>query len=349
MMDRRGVEARVHYDGLTRLSMPTSMDWSSIRSTAGTAARLARNRQVLRRFAAELRGMDLIVVVAAVPGSFSRGSLMNIESLRGMVPSVPIVNYDLHYLPTIDKWAAAMLRGEESGLTAQDMEWTARGSFGMERYDWYLMASVVSEIAMPPGPHPYTLIGIDINDGSLYPAQKGKVRALVDFAQNRKNYPSYRTMQIAALEQTGVPYEVLEHELSMSDIRALYRRTSIFLLASRESFGLPICELQACGSLIFSPHADWPGAHWIKEDLRVPGPGWHSPNFRIYNNCFDDLVGQIEEVQRSPDPAAVRRTFEEYHPQLLRGNTDALGGFLEMVQDGTIHSSLHQRHAGVGR
>jgi len=242
-----------------------------------------------------------------------------------------------------------MLRGEESGLTAQDMEWIARGSFGMERYDWYLMASVVSEIAMPPGAHPYTLIGIDINDGSLYPAQKGKVRALVDFAQNRKNYPSYRIMQIAALEQTGTPYEVLENELSMSDIRMIYRKTSIFMLASRESFGLPICELQACGSLIFSPHADWAGAHWIKDDLRISGPGTHSPNLCIYHDSFDELIKQIEGVQQNPDPAAVRRTFEEYHPQLLRGDTLALGRFLEMVDDGTIHSALHAQHASVGR
>lgn len=349
MLCASGADAWVGYDGLHHLGLPTSVDWSSARSIAGTALRLLPRRRQLSRFVNSIRGCDVVVVVANVPLSFSRVAMPNIELLRRLLPSIPIVNYDLHYLPTIVKWGRAILNGEDAGLTDADMQGIERGVFGMDRYDWYLMVSTASELAMPPGAQPCTVVGIDLDDGTLYPAQDGNLRALVDFAQERKDYPSYRAMQISALEQVGIPYEVLKGNYSSAEIRAIYRRTGIFFLAHRESFGLPICELQACGSLIFSPHSSWAGAHWMKDDPASAGPGVHSPNFRIYDNDIERLSAQLEEVKRTFNPARVVATFNEYQPQLFRGDRAAVNGFLEMVKSGAIHGGLHTEHASVGR
>jgi hypothetical protein len=343
-----GATAEVHADGLDALSVPLSISFASPRSAVGSSLHLIRNRRMFDRLVDRVADSSAIVVVAHVPMSFARGSLRNIERLRERLPDIPIVNYAHYYLPTVDKWGLAMLRGAKTGLTEDDLRNFHRGSFRMNRFDWYLVASVVSEIPLPPGPQPYSLVGVDIDDGSLFPDQNGEVRALIDFAQNRLNYPSFRKTQIAGLERAGVPYRILEGQFSLSEIRETYRHTGIFFLAHRESFGLPICELQACGSCIFTPRAEWAGAHWIKEDLTVPGPGYLSPNFFVYHDDIGRLTEQLEMVRSSFDPARNLRTFREFHPHLYRGDPAALAGFLSRIEDGTINSSTHLQHESIG-
>jgi len=344
-----GATADVHGDGLNALTVPLTIDFASPRSALGSSGRLAKNRRLFDRFVEKVAGASVIVVVAHVPISFARGFLRNIEALRTRLPKVPIVNYAHYYLPTVDKWGHAVLRGIRADLTAQDLLSLRQGTFGMGRFDWYLVASVVSEIPVPRGSQPYSLIGVDIDDGSLYPDQNGELRALVDFAQTRKNYSQFRGMQIKALERTRTPYRVLEGKFTIPEIRELYRKTGILFLAHRESFGLPICEIQACGSLVFAPHEEWAGAHWIKDDLRTPGPGWLSPNFVIYDDDVEKLVEQIEVAKASFDPARVVRTFREFHPHLCHGDREALGVFLNKVEDGTIHSGSHLNYEHIGR
>jgi hypothetical protein len=218
----------------------------------------------------------------------------------------------------------------------------------MDRYDWYLAASVVSEIPVPPGQQPYSTVGVNIDDGSLFPEQKGEVKALIDFAQNRLNYPAFRKNQIAALERTGIPYRVLEGQFSREEIREIYRHTAMFFLAHRESFGLPICELQACGALIFTAKPEWPGAHWIKDDVTVPGPGRLSPNFLVYDDDIGKLTEQLEAVKSSFDAVKNLRTFRQYHPQLYRGDTVAFTDFLNRLDDRSINGATHRDHARIG-
>jgi hypothetical protein len=344
-----GAAAEVHADGLDALAMAQSVDFASARSAIGSSLRLIRHRGMFDALVDRLADSDVIVVVAHVPISFARGSLRNIERLRERLPTIPIVNYAHYYLPTVDKWGAAMLRGvKNSGLAESDLRNIRRGSFRMSRYDWYLVASVVSEIPLPHGPQPFSLVGVNIDDGSLFPQQNGQLRALIDFAQNRLNYPSFRKTQIAALERAGVPYRILEGQFSRSAIREIYRQTGLFFLASRESFGLPICELQACGSYIVTPRSEWSGAHWIKKDLTVPGPGELSPNFLVYDDDVEKLTDQLEMVRSTYDPARNLNTFKEFHPHLYRGDSEALAAFLSRVEDGTITGATHHQHETIG-
>jgi hypothetical protein len=343
-----GATAEVHLDGLDALAMPQSVDFASARSAIGSSVRLIGHRGMFDVLVERVSGSDAIIIVAHVPISFARGTLRNIECLRERLPWIPIVNYAHYYLPTVDKWGPAMLRGVKTSLTEDDRHNFRRGSFGMNRYDWYLVASVASEIPLPPGSQPYSLVGVDIDDGSLFPEQKNEVRALIDFAQSRMNYPSFRKTQIAALERTGIPYRILEGQFSRAEIREIYRHTAMFFLAHRESFGLPICELQACGALIVTPRQEWAGAHWIKEDLARPGPGYLSPNFLVYDDDIGKLTEQLEMVRASFDPAQNLRTFKQFHPHLFRGDPEALADFLNRVEDRSINAATHRDHANIG-
>jgi glycosyltransferase involved in cell wall biosynthesis len=344
-----GARPKIFYDGLAMLSLPLGMNWSSPRAAAGQAMRMRRHKKLFDEFVEKIREFDLVVVVAHLPSSLTRGSFQNIELLRRFMPECPIVNYDLVYLPTVAKWSGAMLRGEETGLSDADKRSMQPGSFGMGRYDWYLVASPLSEIPMPETPQPCSMIGINLDDGSLYPDQGGEFRVLVDFEQTRSDYLSFREVQLEALRMSGVSYDVLDKPMTRDEIRAVYRKTGAFLMAHRESFGLPICELQACGSLIFTPRAEWAGAHWIKTDLKTPGPGRHSRNFVVYENDAESLARRLEQARAGFDAAGVRNEFLAAQPQLYYGDQKALGDFLTMVDEGRIDSRAHQLHGMIGR
>jgi len=343
-----GATAEIHLDGLDALAASVSINFETPGSAVGSTLRLVKHRRMFERLVHRVADSTVIVVVAPVPTSFARGTLTNIERLRERLPEIPIVNYAHYYLPTVDKWGPAMLRGVKTGLTEDDLRNFRRGSFRMDRYDWYLVASVESEIPLPPGPQPYSRVGVHIDDGTLFPGQNGELRGLIDFAQTRINYPSSRKTQIDALERARIPYRILEGRFTRSEIREIYRHTGVFFLAHRESFGLSICEVQACGSYIVTPKAEWAGAHWIKQDLTVPGPGILSPNFLVYDDDPVKLTEQLEMVRSSFDPERNLRTFREFHPHLYRGDTEAMGDFLGKVEDGTINSRSHAQHEMIG-
>ncbi|HEX2723108.1 MAG TPA: hypothetical protein VHM24_09325 [Gemmatimonadaceae bacterium] len=344
-----GADARLHYDGLMHLMLRQRPDISSVRSLAGSALRLNTSRRGFAAFLERLEGADVIVVVANVPGSFSRGLMPNVELLRVRFPHVPIVNYDLHYLPTLDSWSRFLLKGEPTQLPPADLKLFEKGRFGLERYDWYLMASVGTEVPLPPGDHPYSLIGLDLDDGTLYPDQRGRFRALLDFEQSRGAYPAFRKVQLDALRMAGVEYEALEGNYAIEKIRAIYRRTSIYFLASSEAFGLPICEVQACGALVFTPDAYWPASHWLGDDYHVPREPRLSPNFVVYENDPEKLAEAIRGAAARSDPSSVRATFEKHQPWLLFGDRTAVQNFLDRLSTGEIHSQLHREHRGIGR
>src|SRR4030095_15022825 len=103
-------------------------------------------------------------------------------------------------MPSCGPWASWLANGHvEFGVPA--------GQYGVERYDWHLCVSAASERAVPESPQPYSLIGIDLDDGTLFPKQEGEFVALVDF--ERPSQMAERAIQIQALEDTNTKYVVL--------------------------------------------------------------------------------------------------------------------------------------------
>ena len=349
MMKDCGADARVHYDGIAQLMRLQSINYSSARSLAGSISRLASNRKQLLDFVDVLRGADLIVVVSHVPASFSPSMLPNVEVLRQRLPDIPIVNYDLVYLPTLDSWSRVILKDEKTKLSAEDLSIFAKGKFGMERYDWYLLASVGTYVPLPPGPHPYSHIGLNIDDGRLYPDQGGEFRVLVDFEQTRGEFPEFRKVKMEALRLSGLKYQVLDGSYTSDEMLAIFRRSGALMIAHAESFGLPICEAQACGCLIFTPTLNWTTAHWLGKDYYAKREANCTSNFIVYENDPVMLAERLKSAATNFDPARVRDTFISTQPELFRGDRSELASFLRKVETGVIHSRLHGSHWKIGR
>jgi hypothetical protein len=344
-----GAEARLHPDGLAHLMRALSVDFSSARSLVGSSTKLVGNRREFSSFVDRLRGTDVIVVVAAPPGAFSPSLFPNIEVLRQLMPDTPIVNYDLHYLPMLYSWAKLILRDEETKLAPEHLAFFKKGKFGLERYDWYLMVSVGSHTVLPPGEHPYSLIGMNLDDGSLYPQQNGEFMALLDFDVTELHYPAMRKLQLEAVKKSGVKYQKLEGRYPRSEIRAIYRKAGAFLMSRSEAFGLPVSEVQACGSLVFLPDPHWAAAHWLGDNFYIKREPSLTSNFVVYENDVDALAASLQSASENFDPLRARETFIREQPQLYYGDGAELSKFLERVQNGEIHSRLHSEHYPIGR
>jgi len=349
MLQQVGASPRIHLDGLAHLMRALKIDFSTARSLVGSTTKLMGNRREFSAFTERLRGTDAIVVVSAPPGAFSPSLYPNIEVLRKVFPKTPIVNYDLHYLPMLYSWAKVILRDEETKLGPQHLQFFKKGKFGLERCDWYLMVSVGSHTVLPPGKHPYSLIGMNLDDGSLFPEQNGEFMALLDFDVTEFHYPEARKLQLDAVKKSGVKYERLQGRYPRSEIRAIYRRAGAFLMSRSEAFGLPVSEVQACGSKVFLPDPHWAAAHWLGDNFYIKREPSLTSNFVVYESDVDALSSRLQSAAESFNPSAVRETFLREQPQLYYGDLDELKKFLSMIERREIHSELHHEHYPIGR
>ena len=56
---------------------------------------------------------------------------------------------------------------------------------------------------------------------------------------------------------------------------------------------MPMCELQACGSLVFTPDPYWPASHWLGDDYYLKREPSLSLNFVVYENDAGKLAERI--------------------------------------------------------
>ena len=346
MFRRIGVDSTVFYDGLAELGRVQDSLKSYVGKNNATWWRVGKRtlrfmveeEPHLYRFMRRLRSFDVVVVVQTLPTNFMK-TFFNDEVLRSCLPDTPLVLYDLFYLPTRGFWPTALKEGSpEFGIPTG-------GHWGLERYDWYLCASVVSETPMPSGPQPYSLIGLDLNDGSIAPGDKSEFVALLDF--ENPQHMRERAIQIQACEESRTKYVVLQGHYSIEAIRRIHGTSSIFFVSMRESFGLPLCEAQASGSYVFTPYSDWCPSHWLKPDLSKEGPGTLSPNFVVYHNDLETLVREIQRVKCTYNPSVVVHNFHKYHPQIFFGNDAELSVFVSRLCDGSITSRTHEQHGDI--
>jgi hypothetical protein len=344
MMVNAGVDAHLMYDGIERFSSVPSPFQQYVRDRSKGSPARNIGRYLLKEFPSfypfisELRKFDAVIMVNSIARAFLTDFFCD-ESIRALLPNVPLVLYDVFYLPTRGPWGKWLKQGNpERGVSTS-------GNWGLDRYDWYLVASVVSECAMPAGPQPYSLVGLNLNDGTLTADPKPEFRALIDFAQ--PGFEKERLIQIAACEKTRTRYTVLEGSYPLAEIRKIYRDSSIYFVAHRESFGIPVCELQACGSYIFTPYGNWCPSHWIKSDIYKEGPGDLPPNFVVYNNDLETLVRKIETVKRNYDPQTVFESFLQYHSKYYLGNPTELERFLTMLEKREIYSGRCKQYGQI--
>jgi hypothetical protein len=339
MVRRAGASARVFHEGLDLLQSFSARPGDG-RPRSRLSALFANDTDVRwENFCDELDEVDVIVVVNNIPGGFLRDRYAGIEALREQYPTKPIVLYANYYLGSHPWWVRWLRDGNpEKGVRYAN-------NFGVDRYDWYLASSIMSVEPLDHAlSHPLSVIGVDLADPSLFPAP-GKAEnpiALLDF--ERSGHEGEREIQIAALEETNTPYEVLNGEYSHSEIRSIYRRAGFYFVASNEGFGLPIIETQLCGALVFTPYRRWVSAHWLGVD------SWEtllSPNFVVYHNDREKLKSSLRCWRNFYDPLSIVRNLSTYQPQFLHGDGNALTMFLDRCSRREIHGGLHKRHASL--
>lgn len=335
MLRRLDAEPEVFYDGLAILDFSVS---ESLKRSTKNGIKILLNglgqrhhvleqiisRERLSSFEEQLKTFDVLVVVCNIPDAFLASRLIGIERFRRKF-SLPVVLYQNYYLATRGPWINKIKKC---------------GGFGLERYDWYLAASMVSEYPLTTARHPCSLIGHDLRCNSLNSEKKKHFRVLLDF--ERKGNEKERALQIQALETLKIDYLQLEGHYSQQEIRQLYSQYSAICLSSRESFGLPIVENQLCGNLIFTPHRNWAPSHYINKSVLEPGEASLGRNFYVYNNDMNTLKEQLSYVQQHYEPKHVIENFRQEYPHLYHGDLTALNDCITKVRKGdiTCHSHL---------
>jgi hypothetical protein len=132
--------------------------------------------------------------------------------------------------------------------------------------------------------------------------------------------------------------------MSSDEIRKIYRKSCLFFLSFKESFGLPIVELQLCGSYICSPYKSWTPAHVIGADIYKIGEEKLSKNFIVYDNNKELLKSEILRIKSDYNPEAVIWEFANFHPHLYQGNLQNLRKFVDNVKNGAVTSTSHSRY-----
>ncbi len=267
-------------------------------------------------FFRSLRGFDALVVSDCIPLAFYKDSY-SIERLKKRA-AIPVMIYEVYYL------------GNAPTIVA---ELEQNGHSGIDRYDWHLAVSEVTEIRQTPG-YPWSQVGLFLKGTGLQPNEKKALLAIVDFA--RPGHEAIRGAQIRALKELEIPYVSLERKYAISEIRALYQQATFYFMQSLEAFGVPIAECLSCGCLVFTPDSSWPMSWRLDQHPQVHGPGTLSPCFVVYRDR-EDLKAKLLEIKACYDgrttPQEVFRTFLRDYPSFYEGNMEALEEILTKVEN----------------
>lgn len=277
-----------------------------------------------RKFLPSILNSDCLIIVDNCPNVYYKGCISRLEDLRKIYQG-PIVNYDLHYLPN-QGWYG-MIKEKDPA------------NFGLERFDWYLPASLVTEYSIPRSiPKIYNCVGFDIRSANLYPDQD-EFLAVLDFPH--KGWEKERAIQIAALEATNTKYINLTGKYTRDEIRAIYRKCNLFFTSVRESFSLPVIEVQLCGGLIVTPYNYWLPAHFLDKDIYAEGVGNLGSNFRVYDNDQKGLEEIIKKAKKCFNPAENLNNFIDEYPSYYSMNDDSIIDFCELIKSKRINKNTH--------
>ena len=272
-----------------------------------------RRREILNK-------CDCIILVQNCPLAFM--PIKRLNYLREKYKK-PIVNYDFHYLPNQGWWSRIK---------------KIEGHRGLEQFDWYLPVGLTTEFAIPREiPQIYNCIGMDVNFKNLYPEQ-GEFCVLLDFA--RPGHEVQRCREKQMLDEIGIKYIELNGRYTTDEIRAIYRKSSVYIVSCRESFGLPIVELQLCGAKVLVPHKEWVPAHYLEKSINEARVGDLGKNFIVYQNDEDFkkiLLKEKEEINYSINI----ENFRKEYPLYDHIDRTELQNFICRLKNGAITYNTH--------
>lgn len=115
-------------------------------------------------------------------------------------------------------------------------------------------------------------------------------------------------------------------------------------IAFRDSFGISISEVQACGGLVATPYSEWVPSYWIKEAFQQRGPGQLGGNSLDYDNDVEKLNEMLKQGKQEWTAEAARATFLAEYPEYYNGDTNALRKAIEgVLKDGILSRLIENR------
>jgi hypothetical protein len=342
MLSELNVESDVYFDGLALLNFsPYNYVRLKIKNILKQLLNSIDSNRYLphkvaslseyEKFKNAMGSYDAIIVVCNIPDSFKKNKLINLELLREQT-QVPIVLYQNYYLATRGEWYSKIMSKPKKEV-----------GFGLERYDWYLAASVISDFPLSKHNHPYNVIGHNIKDEILKPKLQKKFKVLLDF--NRKGFEEYRAIQLQALKETNIEYTQLSGRYSQEKIKKIYSEHSALFLSTNESFGLPIIENQLCGNYIFLPFKSWTPSHYINKPIHDSGEGDLGRNFIIYNHKLSELKTLLIQCKDNYNSSENYAHFQSQYPQFIAGDLVELNQFVADLSSDKINSENHKNYA----
>ena len=266
-------------------------------------------------FLVRLRNYDAVVISECTPISFWL-NYYDIEKLKAMLRTRPVILYEVYYLGNTPYQINKLLKN---------------GHPTIERYDWHLAVTDITEIYNKPEP-PWSCIGLDLQALGLKPKHKEDFFAIVDFEQS--GYEDERQLQIKALDSLGIPYISFNQHMPMNEIRRYYSMASLIFVQFPEAFGLPIAECLSYGTVVFTKKTEWLMSWRIidktnPENLKLP------ECFFVYEN-YELLTKQLKQLKdnynQKTTPKNIFNTFISNYPHFYKGNDVALKDVLDRIK-----------------
>ncbi len=266
-------------------------------------------------FFRKLKDSNIIIICSCTPFAFYRHTY-NINELKRKISDKPVLYYAVQYLANSPTLVEKLTEGGHSLF---------------ERYDWHLSVSDITEVRNKQEP-PWSHIGLNLKCTGLRPESKKEFLAVLDhtFPGNE----AHKDLHKEVLQELRINYIELKGEYTISQIREIYKRASIFFMQSYEAFGMPIAECLACGSYIITPDSAWPMSWRLDENPEIHGKGTLPDCFIVYAGR-EDLVRRINQLRDNYDlnrtPMEVFNLFYKHYPSLYEGNVNNLRRVLDNI------------------
>ena len=315
MITDEGCEVEIFYDGIPLLMRMLPLHKRPLHWKNNLHFRI-RNKikyffndlQLIRR----IKKFDAVILCECLPNAYWKNYL-DIESFKSIIQK-PVLCYT-------DNIVASPLH---------KLNLFRSYDYNEDRFFLNLCLSNTVEINAN---HPKCLeIGVNLSNSGLKPNEKTAFLALIDFEQ--PGYESYRNQQIRVLQKLNIPFIVLNGNYSVSEIRDLYQKASVFFLAFPETFGLPIAECLSTGCKIFSPNSSWPMAWRLNNDPKPWGNGDFPDCFQIYSSDQDlekALIDFKVNYHRVNTPIEINDTFMRNYSHFYYGNRSAIRSLMNIV------------------
>jgi len=322
LLGREGVEAEILPDVSDQLrrQLPLRTIWTrpswSVCARASAPIGKALYAWKRQKRLAEIASFDALVLCDRIPNAFRKDHVV-VTELRRRFPGKPLALHEVYYLGNAPTMADRL---------------NGAGDHGIERFDWHLAVSEVTEVRGKPSP-PWSVVGLYLEDAGLRPMRKPGFRALIDFPQ--PGYDAHRQAQLQVLDELGIKTDVLDGRYELAEIRSHYAEATIYMLQGMEAFGVPIAECLSLGAKVFTPDSSWPMSFRLDKDPRVHGPGRLADCFTVYRDAGDlrrKLIALRDTFDPGQTPKQVFSDFVESYPHFYRGNAEGVREFLRFAR-----------------